>query len=144
MASDDRYEVASTRIKRFGVTRQQSVSALSGYLAGVLYLRGDITNEHLGRFYSFLQLVPRGDVRAIMVRERVQGGRFRMPSVGSRGYHLLLKRLGRDQVDILQQLANDRLICSVDRLRLVLSKVPLTRAGSEFSIICQTQRPRHA
>jgi hypothetical protein len=138
---DHRLQVASVRVRRFGVSSRQSVSPLSGYLAGVLYLRGQITSEHLGRFYSFLQLIPRGELRAAPLAERVQGGLFRPPNIGSRGYRLLIKHIGNEKLVVLYELANDRLVCSVERLKFILDKVPLTRAGSEFSISCQTQRP---
>src|SRR4051812_5341380 len=61
------------RQEKFGVTERQSKNPLSGCLAGVLYLRGEITMDHLKRFFSYLQLTPDFGSRAILVRERVQG-----------------------------------------------------------------------
>jgi len=135
---DPRYDSAQSRMRRFEVTETQAISPLAGFLCGVLFLRGELLSEHVGRFYSFLQMLPRGDLRAITIRERVQGGRFDIAFRGSKGYHLLVKHLGRARIDILHNLANDRLICSVGTLRNVLGKVPLTRAGSAYMIFCET------
>lgn len=141
LRADDDKEPYEIRMRRFGVTARQSRSPMAGYLAGVLFLRRQITADHLGRFISFLQLSPQFGAKAIVIRERVQGGRLITPTFGSKRYGLLVKALGL-RMNILHELANDRLICSVDSLRQVLAKVPLTKAGSEFSISCETHRSR--
>jgi hypothetical protein len=130
---DEAYEV---RMRRFGVTVKQSRSPLAGYLAGVLCLRGDITREELAHFFSFLQLCPDMGVKAIVLREHIDGGSLRVSRSGSKTYHLMVKGLGRERIEILRELANDRLICPVDVLRDVLAQVPLTRAGFGFMFSC--------
>lgn len=140
LKSDPRLETAITRIRNFGVTIVQSVTPLAGHLAGVLYLRGLLDSRHLGHFYSYLQAtpVPSGSIRYGV---RVSGGRgyeFKPRPA----YWRLTKLLGRE-INILHELANDRLICTVDRLREVLLKVPLTAAGSAYIVSCETHHPKN-
>jgi hypothetical protein len=136
---DPRFPTALTRIRDFGVSIVQSVSPLAGHLAGVLYLRGELESKHLGHFYSYLQAVPVHS-KAIRYGVRVSGGKaYEFPL--RRSYWALTKRLG-SQLSILHELANDRLICSVDQLRHVLVQVPLTAGGSAYINWCETQHPK--
>ena len=93
-----------------------------------MYLRGQITYDDLARFFSFLHLAPDLGPHAIVYGERVQnfGGDVLPPRIRKDGYYVLVKALGREGIDILHALANDRLICRVRVLRNVLAKVPLT------------------
>ena len=137
---DARLPTALTRIRDFGVTVSQSTNPLAGYLAGVLYLRRRITADHLGRFYSFLEISPVW-VRGIEYRERVQTNNFdRASTMMNARYNRLARELGRSIV-YLHELACDRLVCPVNTLKRTLDKVPLTRAGFNFSISSETHRP---
>ena len=136
---DGRFPTALTRIRDFGVTVAQSVNPLAGHLAGVMYLQGKLESEHLGHFYSYLQMVP-VVMKAINYKVHISGGggvEFRP----TKGYWRLTKKLGRD-INILHELANDRLICSVVRLIVVLLKVPLTPGGSAYITACETHHPK--
>lgn len=137
--TDTRLATALTRVRDFGVTVVQSVNPLAGYLAGVMYLRGEIESQHLGHYFSFCQLVP-VHTKAIHYGVRVSGGKVYDFRVRKR-YMLLSRVLGRD-INILHELMNDRLICSVARLKNLLVKVPLTAGGSAFINWCETQHPK--
>jgi hypothetical protein len=99
---------------------------MSSFLAGVLYLRGLITYDDLARYFSFLQYTHDLGPKAIVYGERVQGANAGMPKMRGDAYHRLVKSLGRQRLDVLHELMNDRLICPVDELREILVKVPLT------------------
>jgi hypothetical protein len=136
---DARFPTALTRMRDFGVTLVQSVNPLAGHLAGVLYLRGQLESRHLGHFYSYLQMTPIS-MSAIRYGIRVSGGgevEFRP----RKGYWTLVQILGRE-IELLRELANDRLVCSVKRLKRVLLKVPLTAGGSAYINWCETQHPQ--
>jgi tetrahydromethanopterin S-methyltransferase subunit G len=135
---DARYPTALIRVRDFGVSVVQSVSPFAGHLAGVLYLRGLIEKEELGRFHSYLQMVPT-TMRAIQYGIRVSGREGGVEFRPSRGYWRLCRKLGRD-IDVLHQLAIDRLICPVSRLRHILSRVPLTPAGSSYIQAAETHQ----
>ena len=138
---DARLPTALTRIRDFGVTVSQSTNPLAGYLAGVLYLRRRITADQLGRFYSFLEISPNW-VRGIEYRERVQSNSYdRAYMMITTRYRRLARELG-DAINYLHELAHDRLVCPVKTLKLTLDKVPLTRAGFNFSMTCETHLPK--
>lgn len=136
--TDKRYDTALTRCRAFGVTRRQSINPLSGYLAGVLFLRRVITEEDIGRYFSFLHLIP-VHARAIQYGIRVSGGRGKQAFRFSRRYHQLTRKLGRD-IDVLHSLTQDRLTCSVDRLRGILKRIPLCSRGSQMMTLCEAYR----
>lgn len=139
---DERFETGKIRVKRFGVTRAQSISPLAGYLAGVLYIRRRIELKHLAHYYSFLQLLPRSGAKAIEYKQRVQGGRFFVTWGLSGRYQLLLRRLGKEDMGCLNDLARDQLTCPISRLKRLLIKVPLTPEGTRFSLWCEMHNPR--
>lgn len=124
----DHSGVRAQRIQMFGVTDRQAHSPLSSFLAGVLYLRGQITYDELVRFIGFLRMMRDLGPRAIVYGEKVQGvGRDDVfLKVRGEHYHHLVKKLGRKHMDILHELANDRLVCPIKVLRRTLSQVPLT------------------
>lgn len=132
---DKRFETSLVRCREFGVTAKQSINPLAGYLAGVLYLRGVITAEELGRYFSFLQIVP-VEGRAIQYGIRVSGGGGGDGLKISKRYYRLARRLGRD-IDVLHHLTQDRLTVSVARLRRVLQRVPLSALGSSMMTLCE-------
>lgn len=136
---DDRYAVAETRVRRFGVTKTQSINPLAGYLAGVMFLRGKLQAFHLGHFFSYLQMIPNTS-KSIPIKERVQGGRFYFSSPGCAAYYLLARHLGRQDMDVLRALANDRLECTVKHLRKVLKKIPMSTSGYNFALWCEKFR----
>ena len=127
-SSEDNEGVRGQRKRAFGVTDRQSKHSLASFLAGVLYLRDQITYDELARFISFLRLAPDLGPHAILYGERVQGVSASdvFPRMRNDVYHALVKKLGRESMDILHALANDRLICPISTLRDVLAKVPLT------------------
>jgi hypothetical protein len=139
---DERFVTAQYRKRVFGIKGNQLINPLAGYLAGVLYLRGKIEVHHLGHFFSFLQLTPTGRIRGAPIVERVQGGRVAGLQL-SRRYMRLTRYLGK-RMNVLHELANDRLVCPVNTLKLVLEQVPLTRGGVKFMTWCETQHPRNA
>lgn len=137
---DNRFPTALSRIRDFGVSITQSVSPLAGHLAGVMYLKGKLTAEHLGHFFSYQQTMP-VPLKGIHYGVRVSGG----GSDGFRphkGYWRMTRIIGRD-INILHELANDRLICSIDYLKSVLLKVPLTAGGSAYITACETHHPNY-
>jgi hypothetical protein len=134
---EDNEGVRAKRKQIFGVTDRQSKNALSCCLAGVLYLRGQITHDDLMRFFSFTQMAPDLVPRGISFFERVDGSGANFSHAmrfGGNAYRILIKVLGREKMNILHALAEDRLICPVFVLRSVLSKVPLTTIGFEYKL----------
>jgi hypothetical protein len=138
---DKRFSTAEYRTRDFGVKGRQIISPLAGYLAGVLYMRGQIDVMHLGHFFSFLQLTPH-TAQAIQVSERVQGGHRRSEPTLSRKYMRLNRKLGFLRMKHLHELSHDRLVCPVNTLKQTLELVPLTSPGVAFMNWCETHHPR--
>jgi hypothetical protein len=143
---DVRIVVAQARARHYGVAPSLAMLPLSGYLAGVMALRRQLTARHLGHFYSFLQIAPRW-AKGIEMRERVQSSSPATSVRVSDRYVRLTKRLGR-RIDALHDLASDRLVVPVHVLKHALSRVPLTSGGFAFMIACEIQiaksrRPRY-
>lgn len=131
-----------TRVRDFGVTASQSSSPFSGYLAGVLFLRGRISATHLGKFYSFLQIAPRRSVRAIPLSVKINNGFKRDGSLRmSQRYFDLAKLLGSG-IDALHALDRDQLIVPVNTIKRLIDKVPLTRSGYQFINWCENHHPK--
>jgi hypothetical protein len=128
-----------SRVRDFGVTVSQSTSPLAGYLAGVLFLRRRIDATHLGRFYSFLQIAPKG-IRGIEIKEHIQHNNHAQHLGLTKRYMDLCRMLG-PSIKHLHELANDRLVVPVNTLKRTLNSVPLTKAGSAFILACETYRP---
>jgi len=138
---DDRLQTGLTRVRDFGVSVSQCTNPLAGYLAGVLFLRRKITADELGRFYSFLDMTPSW-VRGIEYRDHVQTNNYdRAYTIVTKRYRRLIKELG-PSIAYLHELAQDRLVCSINTLKATLAVVPLTSSGYAFSIAAETQRPR--
>jgi hypothetical protein len=136
---DPRVETAMSRVRDFGVTISQSTNPLAGYLAGVLFLRRRIEASHLGRFYSYLQIAPK-HIRGIEVKEHIQHNNHAQHLGLTKRYMDLCRALG-SSINCLHELANDRLVVPVNTLKRALNLVPLTKAGREFSNLCETYRP---
>jgi len=132
---DPRVVVAQARSRVHGIAPSIALLPMSGYLAGIMALRHQLTARHLGHFFSFLQIAPRW-VKGIELRERVQTGTTPTPQRVSTRYVRLTRRLGA-RIDVLHALADDRLIVPVRVLKHVLSAVPLTSGGFAFMIACE-------
>jgi hypothetical protein len=136
-------DVDWVRAKRqiaFGLTARQAKDPLSCCLAGALYLRQQITRDHLLRFFSFLQLAPNLGPRAIVVCERVQffGTSTGFPHLSNKMYRMMIREMGRESMNVLHELAEDRLICGIRALRATLARVPLTTVAFEYKF-CDIQ-----
>lgn len=129
-----------TRMRDFGVTAKQSSDPLSGYLAGVLFLRRRIDARAMGGFYSFLQSVPKHS-RSIPLKERVQGGHYSRPFSLSDRYVELIKVLKKG-INALHALERDQLIVPANTIQALLHKVPLTIAGYRFMKWCEIHHPK--
>lgn len=138
---DPREEAVQRRVIQYGVTKTQSKSPLSGYLAGRLFLRGSLTLEHLGYFYSFLQMTPRSGLKSIPLKPRIQSSKRDNQVALSYRYMEMTRHLGRRSIDILHALANDILIAPINDVKAALEQVPLTKGGYRFISLCETHNP---
>ena len=140
---DPRIVVAQARARIHGIAPSLATLPLSGYLAGVMALRRQLSARHLGHFYSFLQVAPRFG-KGNELRERVHTGTTPTAQRVSTRYIRLTKKLGA-QVNVLHHLADDRLVVPVRVLKRLLSVVPLTSGGFAFMIACEIQiaKSRH-
>jgi hypothetical protein len=104
---------------------------LSSFLAGLLYLHGRLDLIHLGHFYSYITAAPSG-LKAIVYGERTTSGKTKPAAIPISNRHWrLTKALGTD-ARLINDLANDRLNCSIDRLKSVLEEVPLTLSSYNY------------
>lgn len=141
---DPREVVAQQRVKHMGVTAKQSQSPLAGYMVGILFLRRKLELIHVAHYYSYLQSAPRG-AGAIAPKEKVH------TSINKTGFPVsptrlkILKWLKPSEIKILDSVILERLTCSVDELKRILEKVPLSNGALWFMHECQnltTRKPR--